>query len=174
MQSRGRGKATVARLTRRESATRRIAIVTYPGAQSLDVTGPFEVFAMASEFARQREPQAPPPYSLEVLAARPGPVRMSSGLRLSADRSWSSVRGGVDTLIVSGGDIYEAAADRELRRWLRGMAGRVRRLASVCSGSFILAEAGLLDGRRATTHWAGVAQMERRYPKIHVEGDAIF
>ena len=164
----------VARLARRESATRRIAIVTYPAAQSLDVTGPFEVFAMASEFARQRDPQAPPPYSVEVLAARPGPVRMSSGLRLSADRAWSSVRGGVDTLILSGGNVHAAAVDLDLRRWLRSMAARVRRLASVCSGTFILAEAGLLDGRRATTHWAAVAQMRRRYPKIQVEGDAIF
>jgi transcriptional regulator GlxA family with amidase domain len=75
---------------------------------------------------------------------------------------------------VSGGDVEAAANDPELRRWLRGMARRVRRLASVCSGAFVLAEAGLLDGRRATTHWAGLPILERRYPRIHVDADAIF
>jgi transcriptional regulator GlxA family with amidase domain len=99
---------------------------------------------------------------------------MGSGIRLMADRGYASVRGGLDTLIVSGGDVFAVAGDLRLRQWLRTMSARVRRLASVCSGSFILAEAGLLDGRRATTHWAGVDIMRERYPQIAVEPDAIF
>jgi transcriptional regulator GlxA family with amidase domain len=158
----------------RRSGTRRVAIVTFDGAQSLDVTGPLEAFSMASAAACERMPGIAPPYAIEVLAARPGAVRMGSGLRLVADRAWQRVRGGVDTLVVAGGDVRAAAADLRLRRWLRAMAPRVRRLASVCSGAFILAEAGLLDGRRATTHWLGVPLLQRRYPRITVEPDAIF
>jgi transcriptional regulator GlxA family with amidase domain len=156
------------------SRPRRIAVLTYEGAQSLDVAGPIETFAMASEWTSRSDSQTPAPYTVEVLAAAPGAVRMSSGLRLHADRAYSAVRGGIDTLIVSGGDAYEAAVDLRLRAWLRAMAPRVRRLASVCSGAFILAEAGLLDGRRATTHWLGVPLFQRRYPQIQVEPDAIF
>ena len=149
-------------------------MVTFDGAQCLDVTGPLEVFSMAAHEALDRDPHARVPYEIEVLAARVGPVRMSSGLRLHADRAWGNPRAGIDTLLVSGGDVYQAATDPRLRRWLRGMAPRVRRLGSVCSGAFILAEAGLLDGHRATTHWSAVALMRRRYPRIQVEDDAIF
>ena len=155
-------------------STRRIAILTFDGAQSLDVAGPLETFALAAAIVADRTPRAPRAYHVEVLAARPGPVRMNSGLRLTADRAYGRVQGGIDTLVVSGGDVAPAARDVLLRRWLVRMAPRVRRLASVCSGSFILAEAGLLDGRRATTHWAGVPLMTRRYPRITVEPDAIF
>ena len=154
--------------------TRRVAIVVYDGTQSLDVTGPLETFAIASEHVRQSGAGGPVPYATTVLAARPGPVRMSSGLRLVAERAFGAVRGGIDTLVVSGGEVAAAARDPRLRRWLVTMAPRVRRLASVCSGAFVLAEAGLLDGRRATTHWAGVPLLQRRYPRITVEPDAIF
>jgi transcriptional regulator GlxA family with amidase domain len=153
---------------------RHIAVVTFDGAQSLDVTGPLEAFAVASRVLREHDPGAPAPYTVEVLAARPGPVRMGSGLRLVADRAFGRVRGGIDTLIVSGGDVDAAAADLRLRRWLRLMVPRVRRLAAVCTGAFILAEAGLLDGRRATTHWLGVESLRSRYPAVTVEPDAIF
>jgi transcriptional regulator GlxA family with amidase domain len=151
-----------------------VAVLVYDGTQSLDVTGPLEVFAGACLCVAERTPGAPPPYAIEVLAERPGPVRMSSGLRLVADRAYADVRTAVDTLVVSGGDVRAAATDLRLRRWLLRMAPHVRRLASVCSGSFVLAEAGLLDGRRATTHWVGVPLMQRRYPRITVEPDAIF
>src|SRR5262245_49988094 len=117
-------------------ATRRIAILTFDGAQSLDVTGPLETFAIAAAHAAERAPGAPPAYQVEVLAARPGPVRMNSALRLVADRAYGRVQGGIDTLVVSGGDVAAAARDVVLRRWLVRMARHVRRLASVCSGSF--------------------------------------
>jgi transcriptional regulator GlxA family with amidase domain len=97
-----------------------------------------------------------------------------SGLRIVADRGYARVTGGNDTLIVRGGDIGPMAADVRLHRWLHAMVPRTRRLASVCSGSFILAEAGLLDGRRATTHWLGMRLFQRRYPLVQLDQDAIF
>src|SRR5581483_10431552 len=127
------------------AVTRTIAVLTYDGAQSLDVTGPIEVFATASRLVREAHPRAVAPYAVEILAARPGPIRMSSGIRVVADRAFATVRRGIDTLLVSGGDVQAAATDVALRRWLRAIARRVRRLASVCSGAFVLAEAGLLD-----------------------------
>lgn len=155
----------------REARPRRIALVAYPDVQILDVVGPLEVFACAARFL----PSTAPGYVIEVLAARRGPVRVSSGLTLGADRSWAQVRGGLDTLLVAGGPgTVPAMADKALLAWLRRMAPRVRRFGSVCSGTFILAEAGLLDGRRATTHWNNCADLAQRYPKVRVEPDPIF
>jgi transcriptional regulator GlxA family with amidase domain len=153
---------------------RRIAILVFDGLQSLDATGPLEVFALADFERRQLDPAAPPAYRVEVVAPRGGPVTAHSGLRVIADRACRDVGPGVDTLIVAGGDVRAIAADRAVRRWLVACARRVRRLASVCTGAFVLAEAGLLDGRRATTHWRAAAQLARRFPRVTVEPDAIF
>jgi transcriptional regulator GlxA family with amidase domain len=152
---------------------RRIAILTYPGGQTLDVTGPFEVFSGANAWCRGRG-DVVPAYALEILAAAPGPVRMSSGLMLVADRAYGAVRGGLDTLLVAGGDARAAAADARLLAWLRAMRPRARRVASVCTGAFVLAAAGLLDGRRATTHWAAAPALARQFPRVAVDPDAIW
>jgi len=154
--------------------TRSVAVVIYDGAQSLDITGPLEVFATANRLAEMRQVGAPLPYAITLLATRPGPVRASSGIRIVAERAYDTMRGRIDTLIIAGGDVYEAATDLRLRQWLLAAVPRVRRLASVCSGAFVLAEAGLLDGRRATTHWNGVPALQRGYPRVRVEPDAIF
>jgi transcriptional regulator GlxA family with amidase domain len=159
---------------RGRAAPRHVALVAFAGAQCLDVTGPLEVFALAADEQARLNPAQPAPYTREVLAAQAGPVRMSSGLQIIADRAYPTVRRGVDTLIVAGGDVRAAAADANLRRWLQNAAPRVRRLASVCSGAFILAEAGLLDGRRVTTHWSVTGLLARHYPRVTVEPDAIF
>jgi transcriptional regulator GlxA family with amidase domain len=144
-------------------------LVTFPRSQILDVTGPAEVFAGAARAATGA------PYVVEVVAAEAGPVAMSNGLSLLAQRGIDEVVGPVDTLIVAGGDgTAEALADRRLLDWIRRRAGQVRRLASVCSGAFLLAEAGLLDGRRAVTHWAACDRFERRYPAVRLERDPIF
>jgi len=154
------------------SPPRRVALLAFDGIQSLDLSGPLEVFATASWLCTQRGDAAA--YTTEVLAPKARPVTSNSGLRLVPDGAIGAVRGRIDTLIVAGGSVERIAADRTVRRWLVGQARRVRRLASVCSGAFILAEAGLLRGRRATTHWAGVDELVRRYPDIRVEADAIF
>jgi transcriptional regulator GlxA family with amidase domain len=138
------------------------------------VVGPIEVFSTATRYLRERQPDAPPAYSTEILASRAGAVTMGSGIGLVANRSYRSVRGGIDTLIVCGGNARAAAADPALLRWLQRMEPKVRRLASVCTGAFILAAAGLLNGRRATTHWLSAPALARDYPEITVEPDAIF
>lgn len=155
---------------------RRVVLLAFPGAQVLDVAGPLEVFATAGGVASDAAPAAGDPAYCTVLAAPArGPLRTSGGIVVSADRALRDVRGAVDTLLVAGGPgVAGAARDAALLRRLRGLAQRVRRLASVCTGAFLLAEAGLLDGRRVTTHWAACGELARRYPRLRVEPDPIF
>lgn len=152
---------------------RRIVIVAYEGAQGLDVTGPAEVFSIASRLALARGSEAP--YAVEVVAPRGGVMRSSGGIPLAADRSIRGCRGPIDTLVVAGGaGIQHAAEDASLVRWVAAAAGRSRRVASVCTGAFLLAAAGLLDGHRATTHWAACDELQQRYPEVEVEPDSIY
>jgi len=156
----------------RMSGPRRIAFLAFDGMQSLDLTGPLEVFAGASWLCTQRGHAAA--YTTRIVAPSTRPVKTSSGLRIAPDHAISDTRGSLDTLMIAGGNVEEIMMDRAVRRWVVAQSRRVRRLASVCSGAFILAEAGLLDGRRATTHWSVVDQFVQRYPGVHVEPDAIF
>jgi len=170
--SRARILPLVRRRTRSaDREARRISVVTFPDVEVLDVTGPLEVFAQAAGFLRGRAAG----YTVEILTSGARPIVCSSGVKLIPDRTIGDVQRGIDTLLVAGGrGVREAMRDRALLRWIRRAAGRVRRLASVCSGTFLLAEAGLLDGRRATTHWRACDELARRYPKIAVERDPIF
>ncbi len=155
--------------------TRRVALVAFAGAQSLDVIGPLEVFSQATRHLLAANGRAEPAYAIEIVARRAGPLATSSGIRLVADRSIAEVKSGVDTLLVAGGPgTIAAMQDDLLLAWLRRIAKRVRRLGSVCSGTFLLAQAGLLRGRRATTHWQVCRELARRYPEIRVEEDPIF
>lgn len=150
---------------------RRVVILTFDGGQSLDVVGPLEVFA-APERARGAAR-----YSVEVVAPVAGPIRTMSGLELVATGALADVRGPVDTFIVAGGDrdgITQVVTDPEVLRHVVRVASRARRVASVCSGAFVLAAAGLLDGRRATTHWSACDELDARYPAVTVERDPIF
>ena len=150
-------------------------MVVYPEVQILDVTGPLEVFARAARWLVDHGRRGAPAYTVELLAACPGIVRSSSGLELVVRRSFTEVRGRIDTLLVAGGiGARRAPSDRALIRWLRRIAPRVRRLGSVCTGAFVLAEAGLLDGRRVTTHWGACRELAARYPRITIESDPIF
>jgi transcriptional regulator GlxA family with amidase domain len=153
---------------------RRIAILLYPGVQSLDVTGPLEVFSAASQVLATTG-SADPGYELVTIAGSPHPVRSSSGLQLIPDATLPRSATGIDTLIVPGGSGREqAAADQTLIRWLARAPRSARRVASVCTGSFLLAAAGVLDGRRATTHWAFASELAREYPDVDVDVDPIF
>jgi transcriptional regulator GlxA family with amidase domain len=157
--------------------TRRIVMLAYPDAQMVDVMGPLEVFAAASKQLAGRPGAAkePPAYQVEVVASQAGPVRMSSGIELVASRSLRGVRGEIDTLMIAGGEgSRKVVRDAGLIRWLQRTAPRARRVASVCTGALLLAEAGLLEGRRATTHWAYCEALANRYPRIRVEADPIF
>ncbi|MGC5221214.1 GlxA family transcriptional regulator [Micromonospora sp. DT81.3] len=146
----------------------RIVIVGFPSAQILDITGPLEVFSTASRFLPI------PRYATQLVSTDGGPVLSTSGLEFATEPI-DQVVAGIDTLVVSGGrDMDEATADTKLICNIQRLAGLSRRVTSVCSGAFLLAAAGLLDGRRATTHWAECADLERDYPTISVEPDAIY
>ena len=149
-------------------------MVTYPDAHVLDVAGPLEVLTGAKYFL----PEGPDPYRVTLVAGEAGPVRTTSGLRLTADRSFAEARAEtdeIDTLIVAGGHgTLAALEDAELLDYVRAAAERSRRVVSICTGAMILAELGLLDGRRAATHWWWCPILERRYPKVRVERDAIY
>jgi transcriptional regulator GlxA family with amidase domain len=148
----------------------KIVIVTFEGAQSLDVTGPTEVFAQAG-----REPGGRA-YQI-VLAARRGRIRTSSGLTLATTPLDQVSCGRRDTILVAGGNeggIRAAITDARLLEWLRRRGAGTRRIGSVCSGSFVLAAAGLLDGHTVATHWSAVAQLAAYRPALRVDGDAIF
>ena len=152
----------------------RIALFAYPDVQALDLSGPLEMFARATRLLRD-EGRAHPGYSLTVVGTKAGPLVASSGFRFLPDVTFRALRGEVDTLLVVGGRGMDALLDdRAVLDWLRQMAGRVRRLGSVCTGAFLLAEAGLLDGRTATTHWSRAKDLALRYPRVRVEEDRIW
>lgn len=150
-------------------------MLAFPDVQMLDVMGPLEVFSRASRWLQERGLRADDAYRVEVIGLERGPFTASSGLRLYADRGYAQVRGGLDTLLIAGGRGTERhCAHPPLLRWIRRQAGAVRRLASICTGAFFLAEAGLLDGHRATTHWASCDALARKFPRVCVEPDRIF
>ncbi len=148
-------------------APRCIGFLVFDDFQLLDAAGPIAAFEMPSRMV------SPSPYELQVLALVAGPVRSSSGFSL--DAAALSEAGPLDTLVVVGGwGTITAVDDAALIEQLRAIAPRVRRLCAVCSGAFLLAEAGLLDGRRATTHWRRAPGFAKRYPKVRAEADRIF
>jgi transcriptional regulator GlxA family with amidase domain len=154
---------------------RRVVLVAFPDVQVLDVTGPLEVFANANRRLEALSDRRSPRYTIEIAAREAGPLRTMSGIELVAKSALRDVRGAIDTLLVAGGDGTRAAVqDRALVDFIRRTAPRARRVASICTGTFLLAKAGLLDGRRATTHWASCAALAESYPRIHVETDPIF
>jgi transcriptional regulator GlxA family with amidase domain len=154
------------------SEPRSIVLLAFRNVQLLDVSGPLQVFASANELAAQRG--LAPPYAPRVVAAEAGPVTSSAGLALLAD-SLRATKRPIDTLIVPGGcGVNDASTDKRLIRWTQRNASEARRVASVCSGAFLLAEAGLLDGRRVVTHWARCDELAQRYPRLSVETDPIF
>ncbi|GAA4110505.1 MULTISPECIES: GlxA family transcriptional regulator [Streptomyces] len=146
---------------------RSVLVVLFDNVQSLDVTGPAEVFAAAC-----RALGDPAAYRLRFASLDGAPVTSHSGLRLMADCALADA-GPADILLVPGGD-GASAPDPRLVNWLRAQGPRAGRLVSVCTGSLLLAEAGLLDGRRATTHWALCRRLAQRYPAVEVEPDPIF
>jgi transcriptional regulator GlxA family with amidase domain len=151
---------------------RAIEIVAFANVQLLDVAGPLQVFATANDLAGRAG--RPRPYALSVVAREAGPVASSTGLTLGA-AALPAPAAPLDTLIVAGGyGVNDACADPTLIAWLKARAPQARRLCSVCSGALMLAAAGHLAGRRATTHWGWCAELQRKHPDVKVEIDPIF
>ena len=143
-----------------------IGVLIFPDFQLLDASGPISVFEIAARYAR-RSP------SIKLIAAEPGPVRSSSGVEMLARKFGAA--GALSTLIIAGGDGVEAASRNACTLgFVRSAARRRIRIASVCSGAFVLAEAGLLDGKRATTHWQRTRQFLSLYPNVKLEPDSIY
>lgn len=142
----------------------------FEDAQILDVTGPLQILAAANRGSA-------PVYDIVLAARRAGPFRTNGGLSLVAAAGYAhpGLLKNVDTLMVAGGDgVEQARHDKTLVRRIAFGARKARRVVSVCSGAFLLAEAGLLDGRRATTHWSRVERLRREFAGIALEPDAIF
>lgn len=149
-----------------------IDVLGYPAVQLLDVSGPMQVFATANELAERAGGARP--YAARLVSRDGAGVAATAGVEL-ATATLPPADSAIDTLLVAGGrGVHAAAEDPALLAWVRGRAAAARRTASVCTGAFLLAAAGLLDGRRATTHWSYCADLARRFPAIRVEGDPIF
>jgi transcriptional regulator GlxA family with amidase domain len=154
--------------------SRTVALVVFDGVQGLDVFGPADVFYFANHHAEQAG-EGPPPYAVELVARTPGPVRTAAGPALVAGRSIDDPDLRPDVLLVAGGlGTPEVATDRAFVDALRSLASRSAEVGSVCTGAVLLAEAGLLDGRRATTHWALADQLARGHPTVRMEPDRIY
>ena len=158
-------------------------IVAFPGIQALDVVGPFEVFVGARQVMESERPDEPPAYDVRVVSSTGAPVRSESGLSIGTDplpdpasfAPASSDGNAIDTVLVAGGfGVQEARTDDALVDWLRQVVPITRRLGTVCTGTFLAAEAGLLDGRCVTTHWARAEQLAEEFPALDVDPDPIF
>jgi transcriptional regulator GlxA family with amidase domain len=147
---------------------RRIVIAAYEGVSLLDLAGPLEAFQVASGFGGAGESRVT--YECSVVSIRGGPVKTANGVELVTKSVQSLGRDPIDTLIVPGAFLVDdVTRDRDLVRWVGKKADTCRRVCSVCIGSFLLAAAGVLDGRRAATHWLHASLLAERHPRVTVE-----
>jgi transcriptional regulator GlxA family with amidase domain len=148
---------------------RHIVVLVYPDVMALDVCGPMEAFATANFYANREL------YRLSIAAVTTDPVKTSVGFCIIPNSALADLEGPIDTLLVAGGHGYAAAyRDRVITDWLRQAAPRARRHGSICTGAFPLAASGLLDGKRATTHWSLASSFAREFPTTTLEVDSIF
>lgn len=156
--------------------TRRVLFVAAPGTEILDLVGPFQVIARAAEMFSKQNPGASPIYSVEVITTSGQSSFVTNcGLRITAHNTFRRVRGEIDTLLIAGGSAIENDEIAiEVVQWIRKVAGRVRRIGSVCTGAMLLARAGLLDGREATTHWNWCALLAKKCPRANIDPNPIF
>lgn len=147
-----------------------VAIVVFPGVQSLDVSGPMDVFAEANRFLLPAQH-----YQLELIGLTRGAVPCSNGMALLPQRHYADVADPPDLLLVAGGPALPGQHEPgEALAWLRVMCGRAQRYGSICNGTFLLARAGLLQGATVTTHWNDAPALAARYPKLRVEADRLY
>jgi transcriptional regulator GlxA family with amidase domain len=153
--------------------SRQIVFLAAPPIEELDAVGPWEVFATANNaLSGATETKT---YEMHLLTT--GRARTFTGdsrLKLTADGHYKSFSGPVDTLIIPGGSGPCRSCDHDVLRWLRLQSTRARRVVSICTGAFLLARAGLLDGKRATTHWKFARELSKQYPRVIVERDCIY
>lgn len=154
---------------------RRICFLVYPSIEIVDLAGPLDAFSYADWGLYLQGRASEMGYEIGVMAAKPGPVKTQCSLEIIATHGLAGRVDDIDTLIVVGGiGVEQACADESIVGWLRETAPRVRRVASVCTGAFLLAAAGLLNGRHATTHWMFCEHLAAAYPSLTVDRDLIF
>lgn len=144
-----------------------VGIYLFPDVEALDFAGPYEVFTTASRVALRREPGRDAPFRVVTMATSHAPVRARAGLLAIPDHTLAD-HPPLDLLIIPGGVVDAELDQPEVIRWIAGQAACVPLVASVCTGAFLLAQAGLLDGRPATTHWEDLADLRQRFPAVQV------
>ena len=154
---------------------RKVGFVIFPEFEIVDLCGPLDAFYYADRALRLTGRVGEPGYEALVIAPKAGLVKSRCGIEISAPYGLVDITGGLDTLIVAGGEgMLDACADDALIDWLKTMSTQVRRVASICTGAFLLASAGLLNNRRATTHWLYCDQLAAAYPSLSIEPNRIF
>lgn len=154
---------------------RHVVMLAFPECELIDVSGPMSVFSFANYALKLAGRSSEVLYDLTVVAEQAGPVKTFSNISIHADHSYESVRDGIDTLLIAGGiNVEQAMYDEKIKKWLQDMMPRVRRIGSICTGAFVLAESGLLDYRNATTHWHFCSKLASQYRNIRVDPEKIF
>ena len=157
--------------SKKAQSQKRIVFVAFPQVVLLDLVGPWEVFCLANQLSGRTLP----PYILELVSGdNSASITSGGGIRMDSHGSAGNCRGAIDTLIVPASDFALSPETSHFTMVLKRLANRSRRVVSICGGAFLLAEAGLLDGKKATTHWRGAEGLARRFPKIDVQADSIF
>lgn len=146
--------------------TTSIAIYLFPDAEVLDFAGPYEVFTTASRVFRRDNPSLPEPFTVFTVASEAGSVKARAGLVVQPDYTFAN-HPPMDVLLISGGVVTAELDTPEVIAWIVANSAKAALTTSVCTGAFLLAEAGLLDGRTATTHWEDIADMQARYPSVN-------
>lgn len=146
----------------------RAGILIFPDVEVLDFCGPYEVFSVTRLHAERRR-EEPSPFEVLLIAEREGPVTATGGLRVIPDHTFDTCPA-LDLLVVPGGwGTRKEIANEQLLAWIAERGKQVETLASVCTGAMLLGQAGLLDGRRATTHWQSLEWMRKAFPAVAVE-----
>lgn len=162
------------RSSRSSTRRRRVVFVTVPDGDPFDLIGPMMVL-LDTNWQLENSGRADLGYDIEVVSNEPGTVFQSSGLRIEVDKACYDVRGAVDTLVFQAVDYEEKClSDRRFIDWIRRVAPRTERLVTACLGTYMLAEAGLLDGRRATTHWMACDSFQQRYDAVEIDPEPIY
>lgn len=147
--------------------TRHVAIYLFEDVEVLDFAGPYEVFTTASRVAKRLSPDASPPFAVSAISRQAGAVRARAGLSMLPEARFGA-HAPIDVLIVPGGVVDAELARPEVISWIAETAASTELTASVCTGAFLLAAAGLLDGRRVTTHWEDIPDLRQRFPALTV------
>ncbi len=152
--------------------TRRISFIAFPGVVLLDLTGPWEVFEIANKLSHQETP----PYELQLISGNSAQqIQTGAGIVMESHQAAKNCRGAIDTLVVPAIEVaWNAETGSRESTVLRRLAKRSRRVVSICGGAFLLAEAGLLNGKKATTHWRAAKNLASRFPEIDVQPDSIY